>query len=67
MLNVIDLFAGCGGLSTGFELAGVNISLAIEKDLGAAETYKYNHPSTQLLIKDITEINSISTYIFNLS
>ena len=62
-MQIIDLFAGCGGLSTGFEQAGFNISLAVEKDLGAAETYKFNHPNTQLLVEDITKLNNITQYI----
>lgn len=62
-MKVIDLFAGCGGLSTGFEQANYNVVLAVEMDNGAAETYKYNHPDTTVLIKDITTINKISEYI----
>ena len=42
-MNIIDLFAGCGGLSTGFEMAGFHIPLAVEKDDWASETYKHNH------------------------
>lgn len=38
----IDLFAGAGGLSLGFEEAGFNIVYALEKDRYAAETYKRN-------------------------
>lgn len=55
-LNVIDLFAGCGGLSLGFEMAGFNIPLAVERDEWAAETYKTNHPNTKVLTEDITQI-----------
>jgi len=55
-LNIIDLFAGCGGLSLGFEMTGFNIPLAIERDEWAAETYKYNHSNTKVLTEDITQI-----------
>ena len=59
-MNIIDLFAGCGGLTTGFEQAGFNSVLAVEMDNGAAETYKFNHPNTKVLIEDITKIDKIS-------
>ena len=62
-MNIIDLFAGCGGLTTGFEMAGFNSVLAVEMDNGAAETYKFNHPNTNVLIEDITKINEISQYL----
>jgi hypothetical protein len=32
-INVLDVFAGCGGLSLGFSLPGINIKWAIEKVL----------------------------------
>lgn len=56
MSNVIDLFAGCGGLSTGFEMAGFSIPLAVEKDDWAAETYKANHKETKVITEDITQV-----------
>jgi len=55
-MRVIDLFAGCGGLSLGFEMAGFEIPLAIEKDEWASETYKKNHPNTHVITGDITQI-----------
>lgn len=61
-MKLIDLFAGCGGLSTGFEGAGFEVVLALEKDTSAAETYKYNHPETQVLVADITTIDNPKEY-----
>ena len=55
-MNIIDLFAGCGGLSTGFEMAGFNVVLAIERDTAASETYRNNHNNTKLFTEDITKI-----------
>ena len=62
-MKVIDLFAGCGGLSLGFEMAGFNIPIAIEKDEWASETYKKNHPSTKVLTGDITQIIDLENII----
>jgi len=39
--KVLDLFAGCGGLSLGFEAAGFQ-TVGYEMDPGAAQTYKQN-------------------------
>lgn len=40
--SVIDLFAGCGGLSLGLYLADWQGVFAIEKNPNAFETLKYN-------------------------
>ena len=63
--NIIDLFAGCGGFSLGFETADYNVLLAVEKDEWASETYKKNHPSTKLITNDITQILDLSSLIDN--
>jgi DNA (cytosine-5)-methyltransferase 1 len=39
----IELFAGCGGLSTGFLDAGLNIAAGFELDARAIDAYNYNH------------------------
>jgi len=61
---VLDLFAGCGGLSLGFHSAGFLIGGAIEKDKRAAETHAFNFfggreqglYNKHNCVKDITEI-----------
>ena len=43
--RVLDLFAGCGGLSLGFQAAGFEISAAVELDKDAARSHGANfHP-----------------------
>lgn len=54
-MKIIDLFAGAGGFSRGFELAGFNVELAMEIDQAASETYKLNHPHTKLITTDISD------------
>lgn len=56
-LNVIDLFAGAGGLSLGFEEMGFNVELAIEKDAWAVNTYLANHRNKNILEADITMLS----------
>lgn len=41
--NVMDLFAGCGGLSCGLAQVGFNVQWASEIDSDAAETYAKYH------------------------
>lgn len=55
-MNAIDLFCGCGGLSYGFEKAGVNILLGIDNDAMALKTFELNHKGSKSICGDITEI-----------
>ncbi|MFH1708716.1 MAG: DNA cytosine methyltransferase [Planctomycetota bacterium] len=52
-MNVMDLFAGCGGMSLGFEMAGCSVVYANEMDDWAADTYEKNHMNTHLQRSDI--------------
>jgi DNA (cytosine-5)-methyltransferase 1 len=56
--TLIDLFAGCGGMTTGFVTAGFVPSLAIEWDLHAAATFAANHGEAHTLCRDITTVRS---------
>jgi DNA (cytosine-5)-methyltransferase 1 len=57
-LKVIDIFAGVGGLSLGFQKAGFKITAAVEFDKQIAETYKKNHKDVNLYVEDIKDIAS---------
>lgn len=60
-MHVIDIFAGCGGISRGFEDAGFQTLLAFEKDEWAAETYSANHPKTKVITGPIENHDLEST------
>lgn len=61
-LKAIDLFAGVGGLSLGFEMANFDVLLAVEYDASIAAAYKLNHPRTKMIIEDISELPIEETF-----
>lgn len=54
----IDLFAGAGGMSLGFDEAGFENILAVEYDKCFAETYSFNFPKHNLKVADIKSIGN---------
>ena len=56
-LRIIDLFAGVGGLSQGFISNGFEVEFAIEYDKEIAESYRLNHPNTDVYAEDIAKID----------
>lgn len=53
--RVIDLFAGAGGMSLGFQDAGFRVISAVELVEVAAETHRLNFPHTEVFCGDIGE------------
>lgn len=54
--SAIDLFCGCGGLSYGFEKAGVNVLLGIDNDKMALNVFEHNHKCAVSIYGDITQL-----------
>ena len=57
MLNVIDLFCGCGGLSEGFRLAGYNIVGGVDFNESAIKTYNHNFIGAKGICYDLADMN----------
>lgn len=53
--TLIDLFAGCGGMTVGFRKAGFSPVAAVDFDESAAATYAANFGEEHVHLTDITE------------
>ncbi|UEA50389.1 DNA cytosine methyltransferase [Mycobacteroides abscessus] len=56
MADVIDLFAGCGGMTAGFAAEGFNPVLSVEFNLHAAATYAANFGEDHTVFGDIKSV-----------
>lgn len=63
-LKVVDLFAGCGGMSLGFQNAGFQILAAYDNWYPAVSTYRKNfsHPIFERDLADESIVDEISAY-----
>lgn len=52
-----DLFAGVGGMSEGFKMAGYDIAFAVEFDKEIATAYQKNHVGTDVYAANICDID----------
>ena len=55
-LHVIDLFAGAGGLSLGFEQAGFLPVLGLDDDARAITAYGSNFPGAAMIVADASSM-----------
>lgn len=57
-LNVIDLFCGCGGMTSGLVDAGLNVIAGIDIWDDAIESYRSNHDHLSIC-KDLTKLSPL--------
>jgi DNA (cytosine-5)-methyltransferase 1 len=55
--TVISTFAGCGGSSLGYKLAGFKELLAVEWDQNAVDTFRLNFPEVPVYHGDIAKLS----------
>jgi DNA (cytosine-5)-methyltransferase 1 len=57
-LLAVDLFSGCGGLTTGLKQAGFFVVGAVDNHRLSVETYKANHSDVRVWRKDIRRLSA---------
>ena len=54
---MVDVFAGAGGMSLGFEQAGFDVKVAVELDPVHAAIHQLNFPRCKVLCRDVRKIS----------
>ncbi|MFF4409712.1 DNA cytosine methyltransferase [Streptomyces sp. NPDC001262] len=57
-ISMIDLFAGCGGMTAGFAANGYKPVMAVESNLHAAATYAANFGESHVYLGDIAQVHA---------
>lgn len=66
-MKAVSLFSGAGGMDVGFSRSGFEILLANEMNSHAAQTFRANHPDTQMIEGDINGIfTALEAYRFKI-
>jgi hypothetical protein len=58
--NAIELFSGCGGMSTGLLDAGYDVRLGVDHDRPSVDVFEYNHAyrGSHSLLADVAKLSS---------
>jgi DNA (cytosine-5)-methyltransferase 1 len=54
----VDLFAGVGGLTLGFEQAGFDVLAAVEVDPVHCAVHRFNFPHCEVICNDVTKVTA---------
>lgn len=54
----VDLFAGAGGMSLGFEQAGFDVAAAVEHDPIHAATHEFNFPECAAICRSVADVDA---------
>lgn len=57
-LTAIDVFSGCGGLTTGLRAAGFKVLAGIDIDGHASLAYQLNHPEVRVFSRDVRTLSA---------
>ena len=57
-LKALDFFCSVGGMTSGFENAGIEVIAGVDIDPDCKETYEKNHPNSKFIQKDIKKLKS---------